>query len=62
MKNKKQTSKKTLPYLDYFCSIGERVQWKNMKDEKFEGIIIEWKEDNVAVVKLDDGTTKEIKC
>lgn len=59
---KKETSKKKLPYLDYLCSVGERVQWGNIKGQKFEGILLEWKEDTVAVVKLDDSSIMEVQC
>lgn len=62
MKKDKKILKKKLPYIDYACSIGERVEWKNLKREKFEGVILEWKENSVAVVKLDDGTIIEVQC
>lgn len=62
MKNKKEISKKKLSYLDYACKVGERVQWGNIRGEKFEGVILEWKEDSVAVLKFDDGTTTEVQC
>ena len=57
---KKQIIK--MPYIDYMCKVGERVWWQNIRKEKFEGIIMEWKEDEIAVVKLDDGTEMEVKC
>ena len=62
-KTKKKVIKqvKKIPYLDYACKIGERVQWANIKGEKFEGILISW-EDEVARLKLDDGTEQFIPC
>lgn len=54
--------KKIIPQLDYACRVNERVWWPNLKGERFEGVIKEWKEDELAVVKLDDGTIKEIQC
>ena len=53
---------KKIQYIDYMCAVGERVWWMNLKKERFEGILIKWKEDELAVVKLDDGTEMEVKC
>jgi hypothetical protein len=52
---------KKIPQLDYACRINERVWWPNMRGERFEGVIIDWDE-NIATVKLDDGSIKEIEC
>lgn len=61
MKKEKITPKK-LPYIDYECKVGDRVWWENFTKQRFEGKIIEWKEDFVAVVQLDDNSTVEVKC
>ena len=54
---------KKLQYIDYECKIGERVRWEDISGKKkFEGVIVEWKIEEVAVVKLDDGTIVEVKC
>lgn len=58
---KKKTAEKRIPYLDYECKVGERVQWTNMKNEKFEGTLIAWN-DNLALVRLDDNSEQIIKC
>jgi len=58
---KKQT-KKVIPYLDYACKPGERVQWENLKKEKLEGTLITMDENCLATVKLDDETTIEVQC
>ena len=52
---------KHLRQIDYACLKGERIWFPNMRGEKFEGVITEWR-DNIAIVKLDDGSTKEIEC
>lgn len=52
-----------IQYIDYACKVGERVWWTNFNWEKrYEGILIEWKENSLAVIKMDDGTIKEIQC
>lgn len=53
---------KGLPFLDYECKVGQRVQWTNLKQEYFEGVIVNWLEDAVAEVQLDDGTIAHVKC
>ena len=53
--------KKKLQQIDYMCEIGDRVFYKNFRDEKFEGTLIEW-DSNVAIIKMDDGTTKSVEC
>ena len=55
---------KHLRQLDYACLKGERVWWPNVRGEKFEGIIVKWDktEKEIATVRLDDGTEKEIEC
>lgn len=58
---KKKTTQKRIPYLDYECKVGERVYWRNMKNETFEGTLLAWDE-NIALVKLDDGTEESVKC
>lgn len=56
-----KTTIKKIPFLDYACEEGERVQWKNLLGERFEGIIKEW-DGNIAILTLDDGTDKFIEC
>ena len=54
-----------IPYIDYDCQIGERVQWKNMRGESFEGVIISWNDDDVVLsanVKFDDDSIVVIPC
>ena len=58
---KKNKIKRKIFYIDYECKIGQRVHWKNMKDEYFEGVIKQWN-DNIAIVVMDDGTEKTIEC
>jgi hypothetical protein len=58
---KKKSTQKIVPYLDYECKVGEKVQWTNMKNEKFEGVIKSW-DDNVATVQLSDGSEQSVKC
>jgi hypothetical protein len=60
METKKHSKK--IAYIDYACQIGERVYWNNISGQRFEGIITEWKENEVAVVKLDDSSLIEVKC
>lgn len=59
---KTKVTKKQIPYLDYMCHIGERVQWANIKGEKFEGKLIAMDEDFLASVELDDGTIVNYQC
>lgn len=61
IKMKKEKTIKKIPYIDYACKVGERVQWKTIVGEKFEGTLKEWN-DNVATVLLDDGTEKTVEC
>ena len=56
---KKETKK--LPYIDYACQIRDRVWWKNMAGERFEGVLIDW-DNETAIIKMDDGTEKAIDC
>jgi len=58
---KKETKKIKISFLDYACKVGERVQWFNMKNERFEGVLKEWDE-YTAIVKLDDGTEMFVDC
>jgi hypothetical protein len=60
MKKAKVVVKK-IPYLDYMSKVGERVQWTNIKGEKFEGILKAW-QSNFAILTLDDGTEQIIPC
>jgi len=54
---------KKLRQIDYECYLNERVWWPNLKGERFEGRIIAWDENKeVATVRMDDGTEKEIEC
>lgn len=53
--------KAKIPYIDYECKVGERVQWRNMAKEEFEGVIQSW-DDVTATVLKDDGTTEMIDC
>lgn len=55
------SNQKRIPYIDYECLVGERVQWLNMANKKFEGIILKWV-DTTATVELDDKTTIDVKC
>ncbi len=59
---KKEKTKKRIPHLDYMCIVGERVQWENIKGEKFEGKLIEMSEDFLAAVQLDDGNIIKVQC
>jgi len=59
---KNQKTKKKIPYLDYMCLVGERVQWKNVRGDYFEGILTYMSEDYLATVKLDNGTETQIQC
>lgn len=59
---KKKKSIKKVSYLDYACEKGETVCWKTISGEKFEGIIKEWQEDNVAIILLKNGTEMSVKC
>jgi len=52
---------KKIPYIDYECQVGERVQWSNLRGEKFEGVIRSW-DDNLALVLMDDGSEIIIEC
>lgn len=61
MKKEKIPIKK-MPYIDYECKVGERVWWENLTRQRFEGVIIEWKEDSIAVVQLDDNSLMEVQC
>ena len=56
---KKKTKK--IPYIDYACQIGERVQWKTIINKRFEGKLIDW-DNGTAIIKMDDGTIKAINC
>lgn len=54
-----------IPYIDYECQVGERVQWRNLLNETFVGTIVSWNEDGVtlsATVKLDDDTLVIVPC
>lgn len=62
MKKQKSTPKKKISYLDYMCMIGERVQWINFKGEKFEGRLVKMDGENLATVKLDDGSIVHYQC
>jgi hypothetical protein len=60
--------KQRVPYLDYTANPGDRVRWSNMKGESFEGTLvrfimpeIDW-DPVTAVIKLDDGSEKEVSC
>lgn len=55
-------TQKKIPYIDYECQIGERVQWKNLKGEHFEGVLTAMDENCLATVKLDDGTFVQVQC
>ena len=57
----KRVKIKQIPYLDYMSKIGDRVQWSNIKGEKFHGVLKEWN-DNIATVLLDDGTEMTVEC
>lgn len=61
MKKTKKTIKK-IPYIDYECKIGEKVYWKNLKEDYFEGTIVKWLENEVALVKLKDNSLIEVQC
>jgi len=52
---------KVMNQIDYACKVNERVFFKNLKDEKFECVILKWN-DNIATVRLDDGSEKTIEC
>lgn len=52
---------KKLPYIDYECIVGERVIWRNLQGETFEGVLEEW-DNGTALIKKDDGTIEAIEC
>ena len=58
--------RKTMNQIDYECKVGERIFWKNLQDEKFEGVIKSWRKDeesvDIAAVITDEGEEIEIKC
>ena len=59
----KETQKPVkLPYLDYECRVGDRVQFLSITHARLEGVLAEWLDDVVAVVRLDDGTLVSVKC
>lgn len=62
MKKQKTIPKKKVPYLDYMCVVGERVQWSNYKGEKFEGKLLSMNEEFLATVQLDNGDIVEYQC
>ncbi len=47
--------------LDRTCREGERVCWRTISGDEFEGLLEEW-DSNVAIVRLDDGTEKGVEC
>jgi len=49
-------------YLDYACKIGEKVQWNSINGEHYEGIILEWLDNEIARIKLDDNSEIEVQC
>ena len=55
-------TKVKLPYVDYTCQVGERVQWKDMADNIYEGVLIKWLEDNIALIELPDKSTVQVQC
>ena len=52
---------KKLNQIDYECKVNERVWWPKLRGERFEAVIISW-DDNIATVRLDDGTEKTVEC
>jgi len=52
---------KKIQQIDYACRVNEKVFYTNVLNEKFYGTLIEWK-DNIAVLKMVDGTIKEVEC
>ena len=62
VRRKKEKRKKRISWLDYACVIGEKVQWKNVKGDKFEGKLIKMSEDYIATVLLDNGSEVEVQC
>lgn len=59
---KKQKINKKVPYLDYLCTVGERVQWETIKGEKFEGKLVAIDENCLATIQLDDDTEMTVQC
>lgn len=59
---KEKIPKKKMPFIDYECKVGERVWWETITHQRFKGTIIEWKEDSLAVVQLDDNSVMEVQC
>lgn len=59
---KTKVAKKQIPYLDYMCRIGERVQWNTLTKEHFEGKLIAMDDDSLATVQLDDGSIVHYQC
>ena len=42
------------------CRVGDRVTWKQLNGERFEGRLAGW-DNNTALVMLDDGTAKAVR-
>lgn len=59
---KEKIPKKKMPYIDYECKVGEIVWWETLSKQRFEGKIIEWKENTIAVVQLYDNSIIEVQC
>jgi small nuclear ribonucleoprotein (snRNP)-like protein len=43
------------------CRVGDRVTWKQLNGERFEGALRGW-DSNVALVMTDDGAAKAVEC
>jgi len=52
---------KRIPYIDIECIVGERVMWRNIIGEQFDGVLKEW-DNYTAIIKMDDGSIKSIQC
>jgi hypothetical protein len=59
---KQKVAKKQIPYLDYMCRIGEKVQWEDLTHKKFIGKLIAMDEECLATVELEDGTVVHYQC
>lgn len=54
-------AKKRILYLDECCQVGDTVRWHDLTQFEYVGKIVKW-DDNVATVKLEDGTEKTVTC
>ena len=59
---KQKVTKKQIPYLDYMCRIGEKVQWQDLIGKRFVGKLIAMDDECLATVELDNGDIITYQC